>query len=89
VADLRQDLLIEIDSSIVTLVLIFDLLCYLEVLLEVGEAELVAGFKLAEVVGRLLDGVVRQMNEFVAQSLEVVFFGAGPQVAFFIEIASQ
>ena len=40
---------------------------FINVVLEIGVAELVAGFKLAVVIGFLLHGVVRQMDHPIRQ----------------------
>lgn len=86
---LGQDLLREIYPSVCALEFVFDVFRDLEVLLEVREAELVARFKLTEILRVLLYGIVRQVDEFVAELVEVVLLGARAQVALLIEVAAE
>lgn len=55
--------------------------------LEVLHAHLVEVLVLAEVVSLLLDGVIRQVDEAVAQVVEAEFAATSPNIAILVEVA--
>ena len=58
----------------------------IEVLLEVREAHLVVVFKLAEIVGSFLNGIVCQMYKFVIEIVYVELATTRSHIAIFIEV---
>ena len=77
-SDLRVDFVVEAVLALEGL---------LDVATELGEGDLVAVLVLAEVLGLLLHGVVRQVDEAVVEVLERELSARGPHVPLVVPVA--
>jgi len=76
--DLQHDVLVEIDLRF--------WIGYCKILLKIVKTHLIKVLELSEILALFLNRIICQMNEFVVQVLQIVFFAACPYIAIFVKV---
>jgi hypothetical protein len=73
VPNLRDYLLEKVYSAVFSFVLIFQVICFLKIFMEILEADFIALLKFAEIGCVLLNSVICEMYEFVSKLFQTEF----------------